>query len=92
MKAYNEFYGKSEILNMQHKYECGEGGALTWLWQTQRSIAVMDQTGIGLNAVLEWNLGSILGIGMALETALNLRLHPTLTKIVKENEIDEIKG
>ena len=60
MKAYKElmngFGGKSEILNMQHKCDCGEGGALTWLGQTQHSIAAMDQTGIGLNAVLEWNL------------------------------------
>jgi amidase len=59
MKAFKKLtqYGsKSEILNMQHKYECGESGALTWLGQTQHSIAAMDQTGIALNAVLEWNL------------------------------------
>lgn len=34
----------------------------------------------------------ILGIGMALETALNLSLHPALAKMVKEDEIDKMKG
>jgi amidase len=60
LETYNElinvFGGKSEILNMQRKCECGETGAVTWLEQTQQSIAKIDQTGIKLNAVLEWNL------------------------------------
>jgi amidase len=60
MKTYKEllngFGGKSEILNKQQRCECGEGGALTWLGQTHRSITAMDQAGIRLNAVLEWNL------------------------------------
>ncbi len=70
MKAYKElidgFGGKNEILNMQLKYECGEDGALAWLGRTQQRIAAIDQAGIKLNAVLEWNLDAE-GIASALD-------------------------
>lgn len=46
----------SNILDMQDTCGHGEGGARAWLEETQRCIAAMDQTGITLNAVLEWNI------------------------------------
>lgn len=49
-------YGNSEISNMQSACERGEGGALEWLEQTRRRISLLDQAGVKLNAILEWNL------------------------------------
>lgn len=55
MDNMKENTGRSNILDMQNQCEKGEGGALTWLEQTQQRIAELDQSGPKINAVLEWN-------------------------------------